>query len=79
MFGTEQVIRLLEESVSIIKEMEKIRMELERKDFLQKYFKWNRYTKIKESDLIHSPFSLEIQQGMPMFVSKLSINKNILN
>ena len=42
MFGTEQVIRLLEESVSIIKEMEKIRMELERigtKAFLQKYFK----------------------------------------
>lgn len=42
MFGTEQVIRLLEESVSIIKEMEKIRMELDRigtKAFLQKYFK----------------------------------------
>ena len=42
MFGTEQVIRLLEESISIIKEMEKIRMELERigtKAFLQKYFK----------------------------------------
>ena len=42
MFGTEQVIRLLEESISIIKEMEKIRMELERigtKAFIQKYFK----------------------------------------
>ena len=82
MFGTEQVIRLLEESVSIIKEIEKIRMELDRigtKAFFFYYFKWNRYTKIKESVSNHSPFSLEIQQGMPMFVSKLSINKNILN
>ena len=42
MFGTEQVIRLLEESISIIKEMEKIRIEFERlgkEDFFQKYFK----------------------------------------
>ena len=42
MFGTEQVIRLLEETISIIKEMEKIRIELERlgkEDFFQKYFK----------------------------------------
>lgn len=42
MFGTEQVIKLLEESISIIKEMNKIRMELERigtEAFLQKYFK----------------------------------------
>ena len=42
MFGTEQVIRLLEESISIIKESEKIKMELDRigtKAFLQKYFK----------------------------------------
>lgn len=42
MFGTEQVIRLLEETISIIKEMEKIRIEFERlgkEDFFQKYFK----------------------------------------
>ena len=44
MFGTEQVIRLLEESISIIKEFEKIKMELNRigtEAFLQKYFKGN--------------------------------------
>lgn len=42
MFGTEQVIRLLEEIVSNIKETEKIRMDFERlgkESFLQKYFK----------------------------------------
>lgn len=42
MFGIEQVIRLLEETISIIKEMKKIRMDFERlgkEDFLQKYFK----------------------------------------
>ena len=44
MFGTEQVIRLLEESISIIKEAEKIKMELDRigtEAFLKKYFKGN--------------------------------------
>ena len=44
MFGTEQVIRLLEESSSSSKEAEKIKMELDRigtEALLQKYFKGN--------------------------------------